>query len=92
MDAFMMITALAWPMIGGAVVGLVGGLVRRHGLVGTIIDLIVGGVAGFALTMGLTAAYPRLPIPSALDVPLAFGFPVLGGLLGLWLKGRFASA
>lgn len=87
MQAFMMITALAWPMIGGAVVGLITGIVKGHGLVGTVIDIIAAGLVGFLLTMAFVAVSGSIKIPDELSLPLSLGLPVLGGSIGLWLKG-----
>ena len=89
--AIMMVLALSWPIVGGALVGFVGGLIKRHSLVGTLIDTVLGGVIGFALTMGFIAVAPKVAILDKLAVPIALGIPIIGGLLGLWLKGRFAA-
>jgi hypothetical protein len=51
LGAIMIVTALASPLIGGAVTGLIIGLVRGHGLVGTLITAIAGGIAGYLLVL-----------------------------------------
>lgn len=92
MQAIMMITALAWPIIGGVVVGLITGIVKGHGLVGTLIDMLVGGIAGYALTIGFMLLSEKIKIPDAMSLPLSLGVPVAGALIGLWLKGCVKSA
>ena len=91
MQALMMITALAWPIIGGALVGLVTGIMRKRGLFGTIINTVVPGLVGFALTMAFVQFGSKL-LPNELSLPAILALPVVGGFIGLWLKGRVIPA
>lgn len=91
MQAIMMVTALAWPAIGGALVGLIGGVVKGHGFVGTIVDIILGAVVGYLLTIAFMVLAGGA-VPEQFGLALSLGLPVLGGFLALWLKGRFTTA
>lgn len=90
LGAFMMVAAMMWPIAGGAVIGLIGGLLRGHGLVGAVIDAVLGGIVGYGLIMAFMVLSPKLALPDALTVPLTLGLPVLGGLIGLGIGGRFS--
>ena len=92
LGAIMMITALAWPIIGGGLVGLIGGIVKGHGLVGTLVDAILGAIAGYALVMAFMVLSQKVTVPESALLPLSLGLPVLGGLIGLWIKGRVRPA
>lgn len=92
LGAIMMITALAWPIIGGAIVGLVGGLLKGRGLVGSLIAAVLGGVFGWALILVFMLVSEKAPVPEALMMPLTLGLPVLGGLVALATAGRFRRA
>ncbi len=89
MQAFMMVTALAWPIIVGAFTGFICGLLRRHGLVGTIVDIIAGGAVGYGLS--LLVMLLGGGIPPSLSLPISLGTPVVGGLIGVWLKGKLTG-
>ena len=92
LGTIMMITALAWPLIGGAIVGLIGGIVKGHGLVGTLIDAVLGAIAGYLLTVVFVALSGSVAIPDQLGLALSLGLPVIGGLLAFVIKGRFSAA
>lgn len=90
---------------GGIIIGLIVGIVRRHGLLGTIADMIVAGIAAIAFVFlwfyGLGA------IPGLLDAVnkvirqypyiggalsfITFLTPVIGALIGLWIVSRFRA-
>lgn len=88
--AIMMVVALVWPIVGGAVTGFVGGLICRHGLVSLVIDTLVGAAFGFAVTLAFLAWGSHLELPNQVNVALTLGLPIVGGLLGLWVKGKLS--
>lgn len=92
LGAVMMITALAWPIFGGAVVGLIGGLVKGHGLVGTLLSTLLGGVLGYALVMIFMLVSQGMTLPDPVAMVASLGLPILGGLIALGLRGRSARA
>ena len=86
----MMVLALSWPIAGGAITGLILGLARRHGLVGTLLDGLAGGLIGYALVMAAMLVPGLGELPQALVLAVTLGLPVIGGFLGVALKSRFA--
>lgn len=92
LGAIMMITALAWPIIGGALVGLFGGLLKGRGLVGSLVSAVLGAAAGWALIMAFMLLSEKAPVPDVLMMPLTLGLPIVGGLMGLAIAGRFRRA
>jgi hypothetical protein len=89
-------------LVGGFVIGLVFGLARKHGLVWTLIDMVVAGVAAIAFVflwfygLGgipfLREALNRIgkdipPIGSALSF-ITLMTPLIGALIGLWIVSR----
>ncbi len=92
MEAVMMITALAWPLIGGALAGLIGGIVMRHGVLGTLIDVVLGAAAGFGLTLGIFELGIGRFASHQVTQALTLGLPVAGGLLVLWLRRSFRAS
>jgi hypothetical protein len=89
LGAIMMVTALAWPIIGGAVTGFVLGLTRGHSFGGSLIDAVAGGLVGYALVM-LAMMTPIGSLPALLTMIITVGLPVIGGFIGVELKSRFA--
>lgn len=89
LGALMMVIALSWPIAGGAIVGLIGGILRGHGLVGTIIDIVAGAILGYALVMGFMIAAQNVQLPDPASLVLTLGLPLVGGLIGLAIGGRF---
>lgn len=89
LGALMMVTALAWPLIGGAVTGIVLGLTRGHSLGGILIDAIAGGLFGYALVM-LAIMTPIGSLPALITMIITVGLPIIGGFIGVELKNRFA--
>ncbi len=90
LGALMMVTALARPLIGGAVTGIVLGLTRGHGLVGILVDAIAGGLVGYALVM-LAMLTPLGSLPALITIIITVGLPIIGGFIGVELKSRFAT-
>lgn len=88
--AIMMVVALAWPIVGGAVTCFVGGLMCRHGLVSLLIDTLVGAAFGFAVTFAFLVWGSQLALPDQANLAVTLGLPIVGGLLGLWVKGKFS--
>lgn len=86
-------------LLGGALVGLVSGLVRRRGLAGTAVEVVVGDLfgilAGFAvLNFPIIATIVSALLgPEALQNPAVGGWmadlvylsPVIGGFIGVGL-------
>lgn len=75
MSGLVMLLANVW-MLGGALVGLVAGIVGRHGAVGTLVTTLVATVAG------VVAFWLAGRIPGYLPW-LDFVAPFVGGLIGL---------
>ncbi|MBA4132040.1 MAG: hypothetical protein C0519_11515 [Hyphomicrobium sp.] len=90
LGALMMVLALTWPIAGGAITGLILGLIRGHGLVGTLLNALAGGLIGFALVMAAMLIPGLGELPQALVLAITLGLPIIGGFLGVALKSRFA--
>lgn len=88
--AMLMIVALAWPIVGGAVTGLIGGLVCRHGALSLVIDTLVGAAFGFALTFCFIVWGAKLELPNQAGLAITIALPIIGALVGLWVKGKFS--
>lgn len=91
LGAIAMVTALMWPMVGGAVTGLIGGVVKRFGLVGTLITAIVGSALGYGFILALIRLSDNATLPDAVGLALTVGLPILAGLIAICLVGRFRS-
>jgi hypothetical protein len=51
--------------------------------------VIFGGVIGFALVMAAMQT-PIGSLPAALTAAITLGLPIVGGLIGVGLRSRFA--
>lgn len=95
----------ALVLIGGFIIGLIVGIVRRHGLLGTLADMIVAGIAAIAFVFlwfyGL-GAIPGLlhtvdkvvrqyPYVGGALSFVTFLTPVIGAMIGLWIVSRFRA-
>ena len=78
-----------WIYGGGALIGLLGGLILKHGTAGTIVDMILGGLLGIVLYFFASVFYVFGPdesqAASLFLVILSYSGPAFGGLLALWL-------
>ncbi len=92
----------AFVLAGGFIIGLIVGIVRRHGLAGTLLDIVVGGVA--AIVFVFLWFYGLGAIPGVLETVNRVGrqypyvggaislvtllTPAIGALIGLWIVSR----
>lgn len=86
----MMVLALSWPIAGGAITGFILGLVRGQGLGGALLCAVLGGVIGYAAMMAAMLTPGLAQLPDAVTLAISIGLPILGGILGVALKSRFA--
>jgi hypothetical protein len=83
--ALMMLGAWGWMVIGGGLVGLIGGIIGRHGVAGTLTDIAICVAASFVLVSAALFGVDKFKLANQAAIAVTFGAPVAGGLIGLVL-------